>query len=262
MLLMALPFGVIIGLTLGAIGSGGSILTVPVLVYVLRENPHGATTASLLIVGITALAGVATHLKAGYVRLRFGLMFGLMGVGGSYLGGRVSSQINPNLLLAAFSILIMVVAATLTQRTKPLTVSKTGEPVATTAFRAVPISFTRLVLVASTVGLLTGFFGVGGGFIVVPALVLGVGLEMPVAVGTSLLVIAVNCASALIARVGSHPRIDVAVVTVFTAAAVSGTLLGARLTATVKSDRLMRVFAALLLILSMYIGIRSVPHLF
>src|SRR5690242_6178354 len=104
--LLAIPIGVLIGLSLGGLGGGGSILTVPALVYLLGVSPHGATTASLIIVGITALAGVAVHLRAGRVRVRSGIVFGVLGAGGAFLGSRLSASIHPGVLLTAFAVLM------------------------------------------------------------------------------------------------------------------------------------------------------------
>ena len=119
-MLLALPIGILIGLSLGALGGGGSILTVPALVYLLGESPHSATTASLIIVGVTALAGMAVHLRAGRVRVRSGIVFGVLGAGGAFVGSRLSASVNPDALLAAFSVLMAGAAVTMLhrQRTK------------------------------------------------------------------------------------------------------------------------------------------------
>ena len=116
MLLLALPIGILIGLSLGALGGGGSILTVPTLVYLLGESPHSATTASLIIVGVTAVAGMAVHLRAGRVRVRPGIVFGVLGAGGAFAGSRLSASIDPNALLAAFSVLMAGAAALMLHR--------------------------------------------------------------------------------------------------------------------------------------------------
>ena len=99
------PGGLLIGLSLGALGGGGSILTVPALVYVLGQSPVAATTGSLVIVGITALAGMVAHARAGRVRVGQGLLFGVLGVAGSWYGSRLSASVAPAVLLAAFSVL-------------------------------------------------------------------------------------------------------------------------------------------------------------
>lgn len=310
-ILLAIPVGLFIGLTLGALGGGGSILTVPALVYVLGQNAHGATTASLLIVGVTALAGMAAHLRAGRVDVRLGLVFGLLGVGGSYVGSRLSERVDQHVLLTAFSVLIVVAAVSMLRRTeKPAAVAVTAAagsapaPSVTraqvsaseTSRREVPLlvpagrgvalaepdweetaggavvlgepdrgkstSLVRMVVAATVVGLLTGFFGVGGGFVVVPALVLAVGIDMPLAVGTSLLVIAVNSASALLSRLGAHAHIDLPLVVAFTAAAVAGSLAGSHVVSRTTTKPLVRGFAVLLILLAVYTAVRSLPHLF
>lgn len=283
MLLLALPIGVLIGLSLGALGGGGSILTVPALVYLLDQSPHGATTASLIIVGTTALVGVVVHLKAGRVQVRSGLVFGVLGSGGSYVGSRLSDRVDPNLLLAAFSVLIIGVAASMLHRRRragpgpggqgQLLAGKNDRPAspgpggalrpgaeAVTIGRG-PVPPLAVVAAATVVGLLTGFFGVGGGFVVVPALVLVLGLSMPIAVGTSLLVIAVNSASALLSRLGGHAHVDAALLVVFTAAAVAGAVVGSSVASRTKPERLVGAFAMLLIAVAIYTAARSVPHL-
>src|SRR5680860_419620 len=115
---LAIPIGLLIGLTMGALGGGGSILTVPALVYLLGQNTQAATTGSLLIVGITALAGMAAHLGAGRVRVSQGVVFGVLGIAGSYVGSLLSVRVAPAVLLAAFSVLILVVAAMMFARSR------------------------------------------------------------------------------------------------------------------------------------------------
>ena len=306
MLAIAIPAGLLIGLSLGALGGGGSILTVPALVYLLHQPPHAATTGSLLIVGITALAGMTAHLRAGRVRVGPGITFGVLGVAGSYAGTRLSASIKPNLLLALFAILMLVAAAAMLRRRRPVTNSPdqavrpdpgTGTPQTDTsaglavgpaprtatvtldrvAYVPQPLIKTarrqrlradaptgqslRIVAAATAVGLLTGFFGVGGGFVIVPALVLALGFEMPVAVGTSLLVIAINSAVALAARLGSHVHLDWRLLAVFTMAALAGTFAGNRLASRVDASRLIAAFTVLLAAVAVYSLCRSLPGL-
>ena len=113
---LAIPLGLLIGLSLGALGGGGSILTVPALVYVLGQSPVAATTGSLVIVGITALTGMVAHARAGRVRVGQGLLFGVLGVAGSWYGSRLSASVAPAVLLAAFSVLMLVVAGVMIAR--------------------------------------------------------------------------------------------------------------------------------------------------
>src|SRR6516165_6563453 len=116
MLAIAIPAGLLVGLSLGALGGGGSILTVPVLVYLLHQPPHAATAGSLLIVGITATAGMIAHRQAGRVRLAPGIAFGVLGVAGAYAGTKLSASIQPDLLLSLFAVLMLVAAAAMLRR--------------------------------------------------------------------------------------------------------------------------------------------------
>jgi len=272
MLALAIPIGLLIGLSLGALGGGGSILTVPALVYLLGQNTQAATTGSLLIVGITALAGMAVHHGAGRVRVSQGVVFGVLGIAGSYVGSLLSVRVAPDVLLAAFSVLILVVAAMMFTRGRR---GESGHPDSGggSGRNEVPIitlrpSFTcawsralKVLITATAVGLLTGFFGVGGGFAAVPALVLVLGFTMPVAVGTSLLVIAINSASALASRVGHGVDLDWTLLGVFTLAAIVGSLFGGRLSARVRPERLTAAFTMLLVVVGLYTAARSFPQL-
>ena len=268
MLALAIPIGLLIGLSLGALGGGGSILTVPALVYVLGQDTKAATTGSLLIVGVTALAGLAAHAREGRVRLMQGLVFGLLGIAGSWAGSRLSASVPPNVLLAAFSVLMLVVAGVMFTRSR----RARHTPAGSTDVSAQPIiTFSpwtchcpravRVVVTATAVGLLTGFFGVGGGFAVVPALVLALGFTMPVAVGTSLLVIAINSASALVARAGHGMHLDWALLGAFTASAIVGSFAGGRLASRVPPRLLSQAFTVLLVLVALYMAARSVPTL-
>jgi uncharacterized membrane protein YfcA len=263
-LLIAVPLGLAIGLALGALGGGGSILTVPALVYALGQDTRSATTSSLVIVGITSLIALVPHARAGRVRFGQGLVFGLLGIGGSVVGSALSVSVDPQALLTAFAVLLLLVAILMLHRARgarggthhtpaPAEPMLTLRPLACDCPRV-----TKLVVTASLVGLLTGFFGVGGGFALVPALVLVLGFSMPVAVGTSLLVIAVNSASALTARITSGVgSLDWALIGTFALAAVIGSLFGGRLTARTDPHLLTRAFAILLVLVALYTGGRS-----
>jgi len=276
MLAIAVPAGLLIGLSLGALGGGGSILTVPVLVYLLHQAPHAATTGSLLIVGITAAGGMIAHRRAGRVRLAPGITFGALGVAGSYAGTRLSSSIRPDLLLSLFAGLMLVAAAAMLRRrrgtasqharaaeNRPAAARAPARPRAwqrpgTTA----PVRQGLKIIAAATgVGLLTGFFGVGGGFVIVPALVLALGFDMPAAVGTSLLVIVINSTTALAARLGSHTSLDWPLLGVFTVAALAGALAGNRVASRVDASRLTAAFTVLLVAVAAYSLVRSLPRL-
>ena len=264
-LLLALPVGLVIGLSLGALGAGGSILTVPALVYLLGQAPHQATTTSLLVVGGAALAGVGAHWRAGRVRLVPGLVFGVLGAAGSVLGAKASALVDPDVLLLGFAGLMVAagVAMLLRGRKRPReSGGGSGEGGVVTKPRVDTACAVKVVAAATVVGLVTGFFGVGGGFVVVPALVLVLGYDTATAVGTSLVVIALNSAVALGTRmVGHGVTFDWPLLGVFLAAAVAGVVLGDRVASRVAPDKLTKAFAVTLLVVAACMAVSSAIQL-
>lgn len=273
MAVLAIAAGLFIGLSLGALGGGGSILAVPALVYLLGQSPHQATTTSLLVVGVAAVVGAITHARAGRVRLREGAVFGVLGIAGSYAGSRLSAAVPATVLLAGFGVLMLAVAAAMAARRPRPAVTRDSDQVSgaaaqraqSPARRAASTAGLRggrhplLVAAAATaVGLITGFFGVGGGFVIVPALVLILGFDMPAAAGTSLIVIAIDSAAALAARAGhTGLALDWALIGAFTAAAVAGALAGGRLAGRASPHRLRAAFTVLIVIVASYTLARS-----
>ena len=262
--LLASPLGFLIGVSLGALGGGGSILAVPVLVYAAGQGPKAATATSLLLVGSAALVGMGAHHRAGRVRLGIGISFGLAGVGGSIAGTALNRLLDPNALLLGFSVLILVAAwrmvvgcPTCTQVGEARVLSEAppadGRRVRTVVRRGVIV---KVLLAGTAVGFLTGLFGVGGGFVIVPALTLVLGLSMPEAIGTSLLVIAINSAVALTGRLGTS-TIDWAVAIPFTISAILGVLFGKRIADRLDAQRSLNWFAALLVGVALYTGIQA-----
>lgn len=271
MLALAIPLGLLVGLSLGALGGGGSILTVPALVYLLGQSPTTATTSSLLIVGTTTLIGMLPHLRAGRVRLGQGVVFGLLGVVGTSFGSFLAGGVPPKVLLLAFAALMLVVAGLMTHRRRAEArgTNRDGDAggarsapiIALAPFRCDCRRLLLLLVTATGVGLLTGFFGVGGGFAVVPALVLVLRLPMPVAVGTSLVVITVNSATALVSRLGQGLSLNWQLIAVFAAAAVAGSLLGSRIASRVSPTRLNLWFTLLLVAVAIYTAVSSILQL-
>jgi uncharacterized membrane protein YfcA len=265
--LLVSPLGFLIGISLGALGGGGSILAVPVLVYAAGESPTTATTTSLVVVGTTALGGMFAHLRAGRVRVLPGVMFGLAGVGGSLVGTRLNSSVDPNVLLLAFAGLMLIAAWRMwVNQVTPgagdedfaLYPEPPGYDEAHVAVRTrvTPLVVAKVLGAGTVVGFITGFFGVGGGFVVVPALVLVLAFDMPEAVGTSLLVIAINSAVALATRVGTT-GIDWAVAVPFTIAGLLGVSVGKSIADRLPTATLVRWFVGLLVVTAAYVAVRA-----
>jgi uncharacterized membrane protein YfcA len=256
-LLLAIALGLLIGLSLGALGGGGSILTVPALVYALGEDARSATTASLVIVGLTAAAAALGHARAGHVRWRAGFAFGGAGVTSSVLGTVLNRRVDPDVLLVCFAALMAVAAVAMLARSREpaeeVRPAGGGLATATTTTTATAV---RVVAAGLVVGFLTGFLGVGGGFVIVPALVLTLGFEMPVAVGTSLLVISLNSAVALIARSGNE-SFHWSVIVPFALAAIAASAAGKRVGDRASVPQLTQAFALLLLAVAAYVAVRA-----
>lgn len=242
----------VVGILLGSLGGGGAILAVPVLIYLAHQPPAAAITGSLVIVGLSSLVGLLPHLRAGRVHVAEGVTFGLLGIVGSLVGSRLSTSIPGPTLMTTFAALLLAVAILMLRRHRRARGGAEDGPA-----RGWP---TR-VAAATGVGLLTGFFGVGGGFVVVPALTLVMGLPMGAAVGTSLLVIAINAASSLGARTTGGLEVDWAIILPFAAIAVAGTLVGGRVGQKVDQDTLSLAFVALLLGVAAYVAVQNVPQL-
>jgi hypothetical protein len=242
--LLAIPFGLAIGILLGLLGGGGSILAVPVLVYALGEPVKQATTESLLVVGITALAGALAAARARRVSWRVGFGFAAAGAAGSVLGTWLNRAVDSRAILLAFAALLVAAAAAMAG---PRPVRNQREPSA--------LSW-RILGAGLATGVLTGFFGVGGGFVIVPALMLVAGLPLGLAVGTSLLVIGLTSAAALGAHLASG-GIDVVLAVAFAAAASAGAVAGTHLHGRVPDSVLRRAFAVLLVAIASALVVES-----
>jgi uncharacterized protein len=266
--LIASPLGFLIGLVLGTLGGGGSILAVPVLVFAAGQDPKAATSTSLLLVGTASAIGMIGHWRAGRVHVGTGLLFGLCSVGGSVAGSVVNRQMDPNLLLLAFSTLILVAAwrmftgcPSCTRTGEQAQLAKVGSQPAGTATtltraRLSGLSISTILVAGTLVGFTTGLFGVGGGFIIVPALTLGLRFSMPEAIGTSLLIVTITTAIALGMRL-TTTGIDWMTTLPFTAAAIGGVLAGGRVADRIDAKKSVRWFATLLVGLAIYTAIQA-----
>lgn len=221
-MLLALAGGLAVGLLMGALGGGGAILAIPLLVYGFGFSPAQATLASLVVVGIGAAAGVLTQARS--VDWRRGAFFGVLGLAGAYSGRMLAHGLDGRLLLLAFSTLLLVVASLMVRKARRSSVRAQGMNATSrpSAFR----QGATLMGAATGVGFLTGFFGVGGGFAIVPVLTLILGLSMATAVGTSLLVILINSLVALALGAGALPSLDWSALAPLLAATAVGTLVG------------------------------------
>lgn len=210
---LALILAAAIGLSLGTLGGGGSVLTVPVLVYLVGYDPKVAVPTSLAVVGSASLMGALGHWRAGRVDLRVALSFGLVAIIGSYLGAKLGLRMRGELQLAILAVVMVTAAVLMLRPTKRGGSSGPGGMGAKSdRDHAVGVAWedraaalrhiVRLSPVAAGVGLLTGVVGVGGGFLIVPALVIWGGVPMATAVGTSLFVITLNCLAGLVGYVG------------------------------------------------------------
>jgi len=244
--------GAAIGAILGALGGGGAILTVPALVYLVHQSPQNATTGSLIIVGATALTAVISHAHAGNVRWRIGLSFALAGVGGAIGGTALNHLVPGHVLILSCAGLLLICGALMLRRKRT-----TEQPPENLADRPMSTrALTRTLSAGLVVGFLTGFLGVGGGFVIVPALVVAVGLPMNSAVGTSLLIIAANCATSLAARTGiSH--IDWKIILPFAISAMVAALAGRRIASALPQRAVTHAFAALVLAVAGYMAVHT-----
>jgi uncharacterized membrane protein YfcA len=224
-----------IGLSLGLIGGGGSILTVPILVYFLGVEPHDAVGMSLAVVGATSLLGAYLHDRKGNVDFRDGLLFGAAGMVGAFLGSPLTKLLSPAALLLIFGLLMFVVALSMLWRGQHAADDTVHKP-----------HWIQGMLAGLGVGVLTGFLGVGGGFLIVPALVFFGGLPVKRAIGTSLFVISLNCVAGILGHLSGN-IFDLGLTGVVMGLAVGGAIAGTMLSHRIAAHRLQKLFAVLVL---------------
>jgi uncharacterized membrane protein YfcA len=249
-LLIDILLGFAIGLTLGFLGGGGSILTVPALVYVVGQSPQAAVTAALVIVGANAAMGAFFHRRQSALNWPVALLFGGAGMATAYLAADLSHQVPPAALLSLFALLMLVVGGFMVLSRASTQCDCTRGWWATIASGA-------------GVGFLTGFLGVGGGFLIVPALVMLVGLPMRQAVGTSLVVIAMNSLAGLLGHLAnSVPDFSGAgVIVIFVLTGLAGVFSGAKMTRFICPDHLRTTFAIFVMLLGVALLIDNVSKL-
>ena len=253
MIIEALLIGAFVGIVVGSLGAGGGILSVPILVYILGQDPHQATGLSLIIVGLTAAVSLATRARSGNVAWREGSLFALVGLAGTWAGSALGPLVSARALMLSFCALLGAVAIFMARsQLRPsasLSPNEAGDSnVDKGSWTLGTVS--RVVALATLTGFLTGFFGVGGGFAIVPALHLALRYPMKRASATSLLVMVITAAFGLASRTAAGTLTITAeagiMVALFAAASMGGGIVGARLTKRVSNRALGLVFATLL----------------
>ncbi|WP_018639949.1 sulfite exporter TauE/SafE family protein [Parafrankia elaeagni] len=254
-MIAALGLGAAIGILLGLLGGGGSILAVPALIYGAGLSVTAAVPTSLLVVGISSAAALLPRLRTRQIRWRIAAIVGTAGALAAFGGAALNRLLDPRLVLIGLAVL-MVAAALRMLRGDGETGGDCARPDGGVNWRG---CLPKAIGTGIAVGFLTGLFGVGGGFLLIPALVLLLGLPMPAAIGTSLVIIVINSAAGFAAHAGDT-TLDYRIAAAFTAAAVLGSLAAGRFATHVPADRLRRSFAYLVLAVAAFVVIQAVVN--
>ncbi|MCC6269893.1 MAG: sulfite exporter TauE/SafE family protein [Microbacteriaceae bacterium] len=250
-LIIALLLAILVGVSLGLLGGGGAILTVPILTYIVGMEPRAAIASSLFIVGTTSVVAMLRHATARRVRWNTGVTFGVASMAGAF-GGGIAGGYSPGVVLMILFAIMMVVAATAMIRGRKNAPTEVGEDT--------PLRFSRVAIIGILIGFATGLVGAGGGFLLVPALNLLGGLPMAVAVGTSLLVIAMNSAAGFAGYLFSV-SLDWPTVLAFAAAAIAGSFVGTKLAGVVPDKALRKGFGFFVLAMGIFVLSQEIPRL-
>ena len=245
MLLLAVPFGLVIGLIVGAVGGGGAILALPVLVYVLGEGVGPASTASLIVIALAAAVGAGALARHGQVCLRLALLFSAPAAVGSLLGALANAAVSGRLLILAFVPVMLIAAGATWQRSGADRADENDD---------CPSARTAVVLLAGLgIGALTGFFGVGGGFMIVPALTLGLDLAFRRAVATSLVIITLTVLAALASHLLTGATPDLGVTASLAASTAVGALAGTAVADRLPQQALAKGFAIIVTLVALFL---------
>ena len=251
MLIVASLLALLVGVSLGIMGGGGSILTVPILRYVLGMEAHHAIAVSMLVVGTTSIAALIPHARRKRVHWRVGIAFGLAGMAGAFLAGRLTHYIPGVVLLTAFALMMFATAfAMLRHKAEPQSGSE-AEGVS---------SLLKIAVEGFAVGGITGLLGAGGGFVIVPALALLAKLPMDFAVGTSLVVIAMNTGAGFLGLIG-QVDVDLTVAAIVSVAAVLGSLGGGAMAGRIPPSTLKKGFGWFVIAMAFFILAQELPAL-
>jgi uncharacterized membrane protein YfcA len=239
MIALTLVLAVFVGISLGLLGGGGSMLTVPLLAYAAGMEPKHAIATSLLVVGVTSAVGAITHARAGRVRWRIAVIFGVAAMAGAYGGGRLARFVPGTVLMVAFAVIMIAASIAMLRGRKNTTGADMNGELPLLKFAALGIG----------VGTVSGLVGAGGGFLLVPALALLGGLAMKAAVGTSLVVIAMQSFAGLAGHLATE-HIDWRLAAMVTAVAVIGAIVGGRLVPLVNPNTLRKAFGWFVLLMA------------
>ncbi|GAC1312870.1 MAG: sulfite exporter TauE/SafE family protein [Mucilaginibacter sp.] len=250
---------ILIGLSLGMIGGGGSILTVPILIYFFGVDPVLATTYSLFVVGITSSAGALSHFKKGNVDFKIALLFGLPSLAAIFTMRKWIMPSIPHhllnvdgfeltkasLLMFVFALLMLAASYSMIRQRKEFIAAE------------LKISYTKLILLSILVGIITGFVGVGGGFLIIPSLVLFAGLPMKKAVGTSLMIMTISSLLGVLGDVSRHAQVNYKFLMIFSAFAIAGIITGSYLIKFIQETRLRPAFGWFVLAMGLFVLIST-----
>jgi uncharacterized membrane protein YfcA len=251
---IALFLATLVGLSLGLFGGGGSVLSVAILSLALDMPPKAAIPVSLLVIGVTSTAALIAQRGNGLVSIRTGVVFGAAGMVGAFAGGRLASLIPEAVLLTAFGV-VMLLASLAMLKGK----TASSEVDSWRAREESPLRVLRVLMLASTVGIVTGMLGAGGGFLIVPGLVLHGRMPIRRAVPTSLVVIALQSFAGFLGQLG-HASLDWAIVVPFTLMATFGSVISSALSKRAPPELLRRGLAGMLFLVAIVVVVRELPH--
>lgn len=267
MLLLTLLLGAIVGFSLGLTGGGGAIFAVPLLVYALDVPAREAVGVSLLTVGSTSLVGFMQRAWRGMVEFPTGLLFAIAGMLGAPLGARLADRIPEAVLLSLFALLMLMIAVRMWTKARdatarlPIMMDDNAGPTCHRdpegKLRITSRCAMLLLIVGLGVGILSGMFGVGGGFMIVPALVIFSGLGMQRAIGTSLLVMTLISASGTASHLSAGKDLSLATAGVFTAGSIGGLFAGSALAQRLAGPILQKAFATAIVVVALYVISRT-----
>lgn len=253
---MNIIYGIVIGLTLGLTGAGGSIITIPILLYLVSMNIHSATGTSLVVVGVGSLAGAIQYMlgKKKYVHYKIAIVFSIAGIAGTFLGSYINLLMPDKIILYLFSFLMLIIAVLMLKEKKRQDTKK--EDISLENITGLN-AWAKFIIAGFGVGLMTGFFGVGGGFLIVPTLVLILAFSMKDAIATSLLIIALNCLWGILSRLSGVGTIEWKEALLISFGSIIGMAIGVIIAKKVKAGFLTHIFAYFVIVLAIYMFART-----